>query len=242
VTLLPSNNFGIRGHEGKPYKVDPICAHPTCGRPSVHAHHLWPRSYLRGQPYDWVEHPRLDPRDEHDMIIGNRVGLCVEHHEMVTGEVGGYRARIVFEGGVFYWHDRVIVTSSASAAKWEGEPDRIWRNLGPLWGQPPGSMLHGLENAPKNGDVCPECGKPKHKRPAMPKRAARKTRAWTLTVPDDVEIGAEILDEWCDDIAVILGFSDESSRLRRYHAAATALAYVVQNRADFVHDVVEASR
>ncbi|MCP6726399.1 hypothetical protein NL526_30540, partial [Klebsiella pneumoniae] len=73
--------------EGNAYDVNPICAHPNCNKRSAHAHHMWPRSYLRGQPYDWVRLPD-------GTILGNRIGLCVEHHEMVTGEIGGYRARL----------------------------------------------------------------------------------------------------------------------------------------------------
>ena len=69
---------------------------------------------------------------------------------------------------------------------------------------------------------------------------ARKTGVWSLKVPEDAEIGAEILDGWADDLAVVLGFDDASSRLRRYHAVATALAWTIQNRDDFVRDLLAA--
>jgi hypothetical protein len=87
MTLLPSDEFGITGWPGNLYDVNELCAHPTCNRHSVHAHHMWPRSFIR-KNYDWVKLPD-------GTILGNRIGLCQEHHDMVTGEIGGYRAKLV---------------------------------------------------------------------------------------------------------------------------------------------------
>ena len=92
MTLLPNSDFGIRGWDGNQYQVNAVCAHPKCGRLAAHKHHMWPRSYLRDQPQNWV---RLGD----GTIIGNLIGLCVEHHEMVTGEIGGYRSRLVWMAG-----------------------------------------------------------------------------------------------------------------------------------------------
>lgn len=222
MTLLPSSDFGIRGHEGKLYSVATLCAHPRCDKVSVHVHHLWPRSFLRGQPYDWVLLPN-------GVLIGNRVGLCLEHHNQVTGEIGGYRAKISFSSGLFHWHDRL-----------PDGGDQEWISLGPLSFQPPGAKHHETTLRPDNHvDSCPTCGHKKEK--ARKKLPARKTKTWALTVPDDAEIGSDVLDEWADAFALILGFEDASSRLRRYHAVATVLAWAIQHEDEFTADLKEAS-
>jgi hypothetical protein len=230
VTLLPSSEFGIKGHPGKPYDVNERCAHPTCAQLSAHSHHLWSRSFLRGQPYEWVQLPD-------GTVIGNRLGLCQEHHEQVTGEIGGYKARIVFSGGLFYWEDRIRATEPWIEEHRARDGVSVWTRVGLLDPQPPGIDHETIH--PVIEETCPTCGHTKRKQDAKPSEP-RKTSEWTLKVPRDAEIGAEVLDGWADDLAVILGFSDETSRLRRYHAVATALAWTVQNRDEFVADLVAA--
>jgi hypothetical protein len=214
MTLAPSSDFGIRGHEGKAYEVNEVCAVPHCGRASAHAHHLWSRSHLRGQPYEWVVLPD-------GTIIGNRVGLCREHHEWVTGGVGGHKARIEFRSGLFYWCER--------------DRDERWSPLlGLLDPQPPGVRDGSRVITPAPEEVCPACGR--GKRTKMNGKP-RKTKTWTIDIPDDVEIGSDVLDGWVSDAANLLGFSDERSRLRRYHALAVVLAWWAQNRGNFVDDL-----
>jgi hypothetical protein len=227
MTLLPSNEFGIRGHEGKPYDVNPMCAAPHCTQRSAHAHHMWSRSYLRGQPYEFVQLPD-------STVIGNRIGLCQRHHEMVTGEIGGYRARIRFALGLFLWDER--------------DHNDIWNANGYLYPQPPGAEQKIVEalhdDAAANAapdEVCPTCGTHKRKKPPMPPTEKRKTKTWTVAVPDDAEIGGDVLDGWVDDFAVLFGFDDESSRLRRYHALALVLAWAVQHRDELLDDIREAA-
>jgi hypothetical protein len=245
VTLLPADDFGIKGHPGPAYDVGELCWVPGCDQRAVHAHHMWPRSFLRGQPYEWVMLPD-------GTIIGNRMGACFLHHDACSSPLGGHKARVVFEGGVFWWEeaDRIATPEHSLALAW------TWRRVGPLDPQPPGaSTTVGaaawssnrkdvvVEDVLVDLEICPHCGhvedkKPKKKIPAGP---PRKVKEWTIKVPDDAEIGSDVLDEWADDLAVILGFSDESSRLRRYHAVATGLAWVIQHRHEFVADVVEAA-
>jgi len=197
--------------------VNEICAAPGCSERSAHGHHLWPRSYLRSQPQDWVELPD-------GTVLGNKVGLCFGHHDQVTGEIGGYRARIVLASGVFWWEGRVL--------------DGVWARTGLLDWQPPGAASRAVTRTAVNSETCPTCGKPKRKREPLPRR---RSKTWTVTVPDDAEIGAEILDEWVDDIAGILGFEDESSRLKRYHVLSITLAWLAQGREVFQRDVAEAA-
>jgi hypothetical protein len=231
VTLAPSTDFGIRGIEGERYDVNEICAVPGCGKPSRQTHHMWSRSYLRGQPYDWIV-------TSDGTVIGNRVGLCIEHHDDVSSPVGGHRAKIRFGAGIFWWDERDDQLTSNEPGAWVS-----WKVCGPLVWQPPGALptTREAEAQTEEADVCPVCGKPRHSKPHKP-LAARKTKDWTLVVPDDAEIGSDVLDGWADDLAEILGFADASSRLRRYHAVATGLAWVIQHRHEFVGDLVEASK
>jgi len=215
MTLRPSDDFGVRGHPGKPYEVNEICAVPGCGRGSAHVHHIWARSELRGEPYEWVRLPE-------GTVIGNRIGLCREHHVDVTGDIGGHKAKITFGAGLFTW--------------WRKD-HLVWDYIGLLDPQPPGAGTPPSE-APAPEEVCPTCGHSKKRRNGKP----RKTRDWTLVVPDDAEIGAEVLDEWADDLATLFGFSDETSRLRRYHAVALGLAWVVQHRQSLVAEILAAQK
>jgi len=161
-------------------------------------------------------------------VIGNRVGLCREHHEWVTGPLGGYKARIAFESGLFWWLEKIYNNG--------GE----WTHINLLDPQPPGVRDEGRVIAPVPEEVCPTCGHSKRRR--LTNGKPRRTREWTLLVPDDAEIGSDVLDGWADDLAILLGFSDESSRLRRYHAVATALAWTIQNRDEFLRDLKTAAR
>ena len=220
MTLRPSEDFAVRGHPGKPYEVNEICAAPGCGMASVHAHHIWSRAHLRNEPYEWVQLPD-------GTVIGNRTGLCFTHHEWVTGILStGHKARILFRGGVFWWEEKNL---------------EEWDSMGLLDPQPPGAARREppSSQAREETETCPTCGS--RKRRADRPRPARKAKTWTLTVPDDTEIGADVLDGWVDDLAAILGLTDETSRLRRYHTLAVALAWLNQNRADFARDIAEAS-
>lgn len=245
MSLAPSMDFGIRGHEGKPYDVNTVCATPGCGQPSAHCHHMWSRSFLRGQPYEWVQLPD-------GVVIGNRVGLCAQHHDDVTSPVGGHRARLFWEGGVMHWEEvdpSVVLTTHP--------PQNKWVRVGPLVVQPPvrsGNVI--VESGPTrdilvgahvhDGEVvCPSCGavrgggetvsKAKQKLPPRP------VKEWVVACPDDAEIGSDILDGWVDDFSIPLGFSDKSSRLRRYHVLTVALAWVNIHREEFIADLAEAA-
>jgi hypothetical protein len=224
VTLLPAPDFGIKGHPGKPYDVNQVCAHPECRQPSRHAHHLWSRSYLRGQPYEWIRLPD-------GTVIGNRVGLCVEHHDNVTGEIGGYKARIAFDGGLFWWEDKI---------RYPAEGQKMWWRVGPLDPQPPGATVATVVTAEQGADTCPTCGHTKRQRRPETPGERRKSRTWILDVPDDAEIGTDVLDEWIDSFAEVLGYTDERSRLRRYHTLAVVLSWASVNQTTFQADWAEA--
>lgn len=240
MTLLPSDKFDVKGWEGNHYQVNEICAHPRCNLRSVHGHHMWPRSFLRSQPQDWV-------RLQDGTIVGNRIGLCLEHHEMVTGEIGGYKARLVWEAGLMWWDSRRKTSTT--------ELD-YWVRDGALDPQPPVANPKTvvdeagvpLTTLPAHGhasfdeeSICPVCGRHKEEPRPKAKLERRNTKQWVVTVPDDSEIGADVLDGWVEDLAIPLGFTDQSSRLRRYHTLAVVLAWVNQNRGDFIFDIAEAA-
>jgi len=219
MTIRPSDNFQVRGVKGPVYKTNTVCAHPTCREQARHGHHMFPRSSLRNQPLEWVEIPDYG-------TVQNRVGLCVPHHEQVTGMIGGHRARISFDAGLFWWQQRL---------------EAGWEQSGlPLDPQPFGASRQ-VFNAAKTPDLerCETCGhvKPKQRKPLAP----RKTKTWTADVPDDAEIGSDVLDEWVDDVSSLLGFGDQRSRLRRYHTMAVSFAWIRKRRDEFIRDLVEAS-
>lgn len=233
MTLLASSDFGIRGWEGKPYDVGETCAHPKCGRRSAHVHHIWPRSFLRNQPQSWV-------RFADGTILGNLAGLCVEHHGNLTGELGGYKSRLAWIAGRMVWSDRPAKPLIADDELFEE-----WELVGMLDPQPPflGVRAPVAEQAHvhEDGVVCPVCGHHKQTQQPGPKLPRRKTKQWTVTVPDDAELGADILDEMIDDFAIPLGADEWSSRLKRYHVLVAVLAWATVNRGDFIHDMAEAA-
>jgi len=228
MTLAPTTEVGVRGEPGKPYTLAERCSAPGCPSRATEGHHLFPRSYLRGQPYSWVRLPE-------GTICGNLAGLCTQHHNQVTGEIGGHRAWIQFDQGLFWWAGRSAVGDASRYESFAVE----WVRIGPLDPQPPGVEVKPEERPPDTEEeVCPRCGH--HKKPRAP-APRRKSKTWTVEVPDDGEVGADNLDEWVDEFAVMLGFDDERSRLRRYHALAHMFVWIGQQREQFAADVREAA-
>lgn len=228
MTLAPLVAPDIRGVEGKPGDVQGECASPGCSSPAQHRHHMWSRSYLRGQPNEWVE--------VGGVTIQNTVGLCVACHMAVTGEVGGHRAHIRYdrERGIFEWWARGGFTSL-------GE-DPAWFMVGYLKrpgmadGQPEAKRIRRSEG------LCPECGRPvvdphDHRHKPGPKR---KVVTWGVVVPNDGEVGSDVMDDWIDQFANMLGFGEAPARLKRYHVLALVLAWADMNRAQFLADLEEA--
>lgn len=226
MTLLPDDQFGIRGFPGNAYDVPFSCSHPDCDQPAAHTHHCWPRSFLRGQPYEWVKLPD-------DTVIGNRLGFCVQHHDMLTGEIGGYRARLRFEAGVMWWEDKRNITLIVG-----GSP---WFRLAPTKNQPPVAGHDVVHEGTAEGEVCPTCGHHKSKASDRSKlRPGRETvmKEYTIHTPEGE---AHTLDEHVEDLAIVLGMSDWNKRHKRYGVISIALAWVQQNREQFIADVAEAA-
>lgn len=258
MTLLPSSDFGIRGHAGNAYDVPETCSHPTCGKYSAHVHHCWPRSYLRGQPYEWVFLENIDHGRglAHSVVIGNRLGFCVEHHDNLTGEIGGYKARLVWETGVMWWDDRVragaYVEDPLGPPGGILQPD-LWSRIGPTKHQPPVMLPNGdvrvrrdvveshTHATQADADVCPTCGhhkaKPERSEP-KPGRVDGPVKEWVAA--GDPE-GAALLDEHVENFAIPLGMSDWTLRQKRYHVTSIVFAWAEQHREEFIADVAEAA-
>jgi len=205
--------------KGKPVVLAHICVVPGCISIAQQRHHMWPKSYLRGQPYEWVK--------VGERTIANSVGLCIRHHTMVTGEVGGHSGKIVYLPlqGIFEW--------------WE-QGGEEWYSLGPLKGQALVDPEPEAARVRRTEGLCPSCGRPKRPEPKF-KMPPRETKNWGVLVPDDAEKGAEILDTYVEDFAVVMGLNPESKRLLRYHVLVPALEWVSQHKGEFISDWEEAS-
>jgi hypothetical protein len=88
--------------------------------------------------------------------------------------------------------------------------------------------------------LCSECGRPTKPPHEHAPRPRRKTATWGVAVPDDAEVGTDIMDDWIDQYAVLLGFGEATSRLKRYHVLAVLLAWVNQHREQLLTDLEEA--
>jgi hypothetical protein len=226
VTLAPLVHPSIHGVEGQPGALHAICAAPGCTSLSQQRHHLWPRSFLRGQPYEWVS------------VLGhthqNSVGACVPCHLAVTGEIGGHRAHIRYniDLRLFEWWARMNGAEEGGAH---------WVYVGPLSHQGLIPEEPEVKRIRRSEGLCSECGRPKaepkHDHPPRPRR---KTATWGVVVPDDAEVGTDLMDDWIDQYAVLFGFGEATSRLKRYHVLAVLLAWVNQNREQLLTDLEEA--
>jgi hypothetical protein len=222
VTLAPVVNPTIRGVAGPPGKLGFWCATPGCGQPAQQRHHLWPKSFLRNQPYEWVEVDGL--------LLQNSTGLCITDHNAVTGGPGGHQAHIRWNSGLQmleWWQN-------------EGGLEDEWVCYGPLKDASEEILQTEAAVERVKEDLCPSCGRPSRKEPSdLPKR---KTKSWTVSVPDDAEDGAAVLDEYVDDLSVALGFGDESKGVRRFHVLANVLLWVVQMKPEFLADWEDAGK
>ncbi len=213
------------GVAGSPYKVGPYCAKPGCRHFADHAHHIFRRSMLAGA-FPWVA---ID-----GVRRGNLTGLCASCHDDITGKVGGHRAAIRLDvaSGVFWWCE---IT--------EDERSLDFHRVGPLDPQPPTPETlseRALGQGSDESEHCPLCGQTKRRhgaRSAGPLEPRRRRKSWTVSVPDDAERGADILDTFVDEVALMLGAGDWAERNRRYWALVHTLAWVMQRREEFARDI-----
>lgn len=203
MTLLPSESWNVTGVVGPDYKVGPGCAAPNCKKYADHGHHAWRRSHLAGA-YKWVK--LWD-----DTIVQNLVGLCWKHHQEITENMSAIHYD---DSGLFVWMEDM-----------DGE-FVVTGKLNPQ----PGEISTVTDVGSFSRDVpepCPTCGtRKKEPHKGIPKR---RSKTWSLTVPDDAEDGAEVLDTLCDELAKEFGTDHYTSRLRRYYTVNQAFALVLLN-------------
>ena len=221
MTLAPLVSPHIRGVEGKPGDVGETCAAPGCSSSAQQRHHLWPRSFLRGQSYEWIS---VD-----GVTVQNTVGLCVPCHSAVTGDIGGHRAHIKYDAprGMFEW--------------WAKGQRENWFFVGYLEGK---GLVDGQPEAKRirrQEGLCPECGKPVKKHdPTHKPGPKRKSTTYSMVVPEDEEVGTDILDDWVDQFATLFGFEGAGARLRRYHVTALVFSWAMLNKEQLLLDLEEA--
>ncbi len=208
MTLLPHDNQDVKGLSGPQfpkYKVGPVCCIDGCSHFADHSHHLWRRSFLGGD-FSWVE------LWDHT-IVGNLVPLCWKHHELVT------------QGKLWMrWENDEIVCA----------PPELKYGLA-IYPQPPRHGVSVVENrsdsplGPASRPVCPGCHRPlPHPKDETDKREkSRRRKTWTVTVPDDGEDGALVLDTLLEECRAL--FAHDESVNTRYFSLVQALALVVQN-------------
>jgi hypothetical protein len=224
VTKPPIDSWQVRGVAGPSYKVGPRCAVPACRRLAEHAHHLWRRSALGG-PFDWVELP-----DGH--VVGNLVGMCPQHHDAVTGRIGGHKAAIrMTEDHVFWW---CTIPDETSGIEYEF--------VAPLEPQPPthGALVASPADV-ESENSCPTCGRPRARRRSSPTGRRRARKTWPVKVPADAEEdGAEVLDSLTEDLAPLLGVDpDKDGRYTsgRYYVLVPALYFAQTKRDEFIETI-----
>ena len=108
-----------------------------------------------GRAYSWVE--------VHEEIVPNLIGLCWQHHQDVTGDIGGYRAGIQYHlDGTLWWHSK--------------DGDRLEM----LWTETTPTPAEPVEN-------CSECGrrKPRKRDETLPKGEKRPRAEIRWKVPSD---------------------------------------------------------
>jgi hypothetical protein len=226
MTRLPIDGDQVRGVAGPDYKVGPRCCNPRCRRIAEHAHHIWPRSYLRGQPKNWVELP--DGR-----VIGNKCAVCSECHLMLTGDIGGHKAaiRVGIEDLRLWW------------CKTAGENGSMtYEPLDPIDPQPPTREALVASPADVESDDCPTCGQPRARRRPSPAGRRRARKTWPVKVPDDAEEnGAEVLDSLTEDLAPLLGLHPDDRggyASGRYYVLVPALYFAQTKRDEFVRSIL----
>lgn len=223
MTLPAVDTWNVRGEKGQPYKVGPRCSRPGCTKFADHAHHIVRRSQLGGD-YPWVV---IDGN-----TYGNLTGLCVEHHNEVTGRIGGHVAAIRLGEGAFstnfYW---CSVTTGP-----DGTIDYIPE--APLEPQPPSpeSAQRASTSVDPDSEHCPFCGQNRRRRSSSPATAGRRRRkSWLIKVPDDAEDGADVLDTLIDDLALVVGVDPTATG--RYYVVVMALVFAQQQKPEFVQSM-----
>jgi ssDNA-binding Zn-finger/Zn-ribbon topoisomerase 1 len=207
---------------GSRYEVGPRCSAPDCTRLADHGHHLVRRS--ASPDTHWIQ--MADGK-----IFGNVVGLCVDHHDQVTGMPGvGHEAAIRYDDGVFWW----------CSVNSDGRGHVFYTRLAALEPQPPSPDSLGEQRAEEEletEEACPACGQKVRaaRQGRAPGEPARRRKSWVIKVPDDSEDGAQVLDVLVDDLLPLFGI--KSKKTGRYYVVVSALVHAQHDRKALVRSM-----
>lgn len=164
---------------------------------------MFRRSLLAGA-FDWV---RLDD----GTIVANKVALCHACHLLITDN----QARIRWLDETFVWIDN----NGILLGELSPQP--------PIHGKPTSVTRHSAPDGPASNPTCSECGRSMPHKHEGPKEPKRRRKTWSITVPDDAEDGALVLDTLIEECRKLFGHGEEKNL--RYITTVQALALVVQN-------------
>jgi hypothetical protein len=224
VTLRPLYQE-VRGVKGDPYKVGPRCCNPACRKIAEHGHHLWPRSYLRRQPQNWVTLPD-------GTVIGNLVAVCADCHDDITGRLGGHKAKISLSipDNIFWW----CIPDLASPSGLD------WQWVQPIDPQPPTQASQVASPAEPEVGSCPTCGQARRRRSSKTAGGTRRRRKnWNVPVPADAEEnGADVLDTLVEEVGHLLDRDADANG--RYYILLPTLYFALQEPKRFLQNVLGA--
>jgi len=217
LTKLPVDDWSVEPHEGKPYKVGPVCSTPGCKRWADHAHHIFRRSFLQGA-HAWVK----IPSPEGETIVGNLCGLCFQHHQDVTENKSWIQWDYAKKR--YAWWDKAGEQTFEGGGLLDPHP--------PLWDDPEPAKdsenrdLRGDSENRDDEDACPTC---RRRLPQQLSRLPRRRRkTWVVSVPDDSEDGAGVLDVLVEECAKI--FQREEHHDYRYFTLVEAMSLLLQSK------------
>ena len=158
MTLAPLVNPTVHGVKGKPVRLGDDDLRPSCLSPEVAAAPPHVAEELpHGQPYEWVS--------VNGDVYANSVGLCMPHHDDVTGGPGGHRAHIRFNEGMklFEWWEQDSTDETGGASDLYTRPATR------------SSLSPRLPSSARKRDSVPRVGSPPE-RHRVPCRSARPSR------------------------------------------------------------------
>lgn len=219
MTHLPLTDRNVWGVGGVRYRPEYVCSHPACDkRYDLELHHIWPRSFLRNQPRDWVKLPD-------GKVIGNLVWLCAPHHILISENkerIEWLETEAMFPAG-FYWQDEVgcstplspqppLSQSEISDDSGLRETPRIASTkLSELsaaivggherFGVPVEKTSSAIWEPISPGENCPRCGKrqPHPKKENSPKTTV--TKSWRLPA-EEKEAREELLEQTASHLGI----------------------------------------
>ena len=185
------------------YELNKAC--PVTGEiTGLENHHLWRR---REYPSYWVELPTGE-------IVGNRIMLSSAAHFRVTVN----KARIVYEGGLFYWDE----AGEKVPLRWQpptwlgGHIQSVQMEINP--DLQPSANFSG-EIPP--GEECPSC---RRRVPHPKKKSSPQTQVFSTRVPID---DAETFKSMVDAAAEHMGIKAKPHHV--YNVLLTGVTLVLQS-------------